>query len=144
MDRPAKGHTFFKWPHCQICISVQLDFLTSRTLKGRKLRKVKFWSQVLPSFYRGAKVKHHNWKNHKLTWFITAQDRKALQQVIKTAQNITGTNYSIRDKTDVCTEPKGHRCHCSPCCHLAFFFLCSTKEFSSVLFSSPGARWLMN
>ena len=51
---------------------------------------------------------HPAWKHHKLALFITAQDREALQQLIK-AQNITDTIYSTSVtsvKWDVCTEPK--------------------------------------
>ncbi len=56
----------------------------------KKLKKAKFQSQTLISFYRGAiesiltgniTVRHGSYM---------AQDRKALQRVVKTCQNITG------------------------------------------------------
>ena len=37
---------------------------------------------------QGSSRKDSDWKRHKLAWFITAQDRKAIQCVIKT----TGTS----------------------------------------------------
>ena len=36
--------------------------------------------------------KNPDWKHHKCAWFITAQNRKALQLVIKTFQNITASH----------------------------------------------------
>ena len=62
-------------------------------------------------------------------WHGSSRPRTALQQVIKTTQNITGTidRASVTSvKWDVCTEPSDTKEYlnthpatvCSPCCHL--------------------------
>lgn len=83
----------------------------------RKLKKAKFPCQVLVSFYR----KHPD-------ILCTAQDRRALQRVIKNAQKIIGTHLpSISDIGEVRCLRRAKRIlkdsthpatACSPCCLL--------------------------
>lgn len=54
----------------------------------RKTKKGKFQFRVLINEF----LKPPDWKHQKLAGLCTAQDRKALQRVIKPTQNFTGTH----------------------------------------------------
>ena len=90
----------------------------------QKIWKTKFWSKILVDFYSGAIESNiTNWHGS-----FTAQDQKALQQVIKTTQSIIATHLqSISDTGEVRGLRRAHRIlkdvthpgHSLSCCHLA-------------------------
>ncbi len=119
--------------------SSHISFLIKKAQKRlyflRKLNKAKFPCQVLVNFYRGAteSILTENITNwHGL---CMAQDRRASQQVIKTAQNITGTHLlSISDISEVrrlCRAQRilKHKTHPS---HNLFTLLPSGKQYRSI------------
>ncbi len=95
------GIHFTKNPSWSSHISTLVKKAQKRLYFLRKLKKAKFPCQVL-NFYRGAieSILTGNITNwHDL---CTAQDRKALQRVIKIAQNVIGTHLpSINDINEV-------------------------------------------
>ena len=138
----VKVTLFSKRPPCQILLP--LDFLTSRTLKGSKLRKVQFWRQVLISFYRGAiesimTGKIMNW--HGSSWPRTGRLYSGWLKLPRTSP-IPTTEHQRQDRC--LYRAQRTLLPLFPMLPSGIFFLCSIKEFSSVLFSSPGVKWLMN
>ena len=104
----TKGHTcsLVHW-----CSSLELSLhQTTSWLQWTEIDSDLSWRQAVDREADSGKLlQRSDRKRHKVAWCITTQDRKALQQVIKSFHNITGTIYraSVTSmKWNICTEPK--------------------------------------